>query len=188
MNQHCLFCSHPPKPPHKPADTVDFVCGSCVCLLADADQDDLRRAYNKATRLNMDQKATAIKMFIEEEEHELQNARPKARIEKSRRNSARRGRSQIPRRKKRKARRTSSQGSSFLPDQHTEPPVPRSRHPRFYRQHSDDSIKGALTRTHRTETTKQTPDRPGTDTPQKRTFFQSNGIDCLNPKNGQKRR
>jgi hypothetical protein len=68
MSESCLFCDQPEKS-CKPSHTVDFICGSCVQLLLSADQDELKRAYEKAlTKANI-RKARAIKTFMVEESH-----------------------------------------------------------------------------------------------------------------------
>ena len=67
--EYCLFCdgiesSYQPK--------CEYVCSGCVILLCDAEQNDLRRAYQKATEHGIDRKAQALKMFIEKEELNVQ--------------------------------------------------------------------------------------------------------------------
>jgi hypothetical protein len=57
----CLFCNEPEKS-YKPE--VDFICGSCVILLADSDQDDLKKAYQKALDEGYLRKVSALKSFI----------------------------------------------------------------------------------------------------------------------------
>jgi hypothetical protein len=59
----CLFCNLP-EPNYKPESHIDFICGSCVILLADADQDDLKRAYGKAIAMGYLNKASAIESFL----------------------------------------------------------------------------------------------------------------------------
>jgi len=59
----CLFCNHP-EPNYKPDPQVDFICGECVILLADADQADLKRAYQKALDKGYQRKASALESFI----------------------------------------------------------------------------------------------------------------------------
>jgi len=61
----CLFCNEQEKS-YKPE--VDFICGGCVILLADADQADLKRAYAKALDLEFLRKARALEFFIIQEE------------------------------------------------------------------------------------------------------------------------
>ena len=63
---HCLFCSKQEKN-YKPDPHVEFICGSCVVLLADADQDDLKRAHGKAVAMGYLNKASAIESFLIEE-------------------------------------------------------------------------------------------------------------------------
>ena len=78
MVEVCLFCNGAEKN-YQP--DCEFVCSGCVQLLLDADQDDLQRAYKKATNFkyaNEDhrkscegeflRKARAIAMFLIERE------------------------------------------------------------------------------------------------------------------------
>jgi hypothetical protein len=65
MSEVCLFCNEP-EPSYKPE--VDYICGSCVVLLADADQDDLKKAYAKALDKGYSNKASALESFIIPEE------------------------------------------------------------------------------------------------------------------------
>jgi hypothetical protein len=62
----CLFCNLP-EPNYKPGPDVEFVCGSCVIPLADASQDDLRRACGKAIAMGYLNKASAIESFLMQE-------------------------------------------------------------------------------------------------------------------------
>ena len=64
---NCLFCDGIEKD-YKPAKGVDYICSSCVLLLADADQVDLKRAYVKAEAKGFENKASALKSFIIEDE------------------------------------------------------------------------------------------------------------------------
>ena len=59
----CLFCNEPEKN-YKPGPDVDFICGSCVVLLADADQADLKTAYQKALNEGYQRKVSALESFI----------------------------------------------------------------------------------------------------------------------------
>ena len=68
MPDTCLFCGLPEKG-YKPSKSVDFICGSCVQLLLDADQGQLKRAYEKAVRLGYAGKASAIKTFLVEDDN-----------------------------------------------------------------------------------------------------------------------
>ena len=61
----CLFCNQPDKS-YKP--DVDFICSNCVMLLAGADQEDLKRAYQKALDGGFHQKVAALQSFIIPEE------------------------------------------------------------------------------------------------------------------------
>ena len=63
----CLFCDGMEKD-YKPAKGIDYICSSCVLLLADANQDDLKRAYVKAMEKGFENKASALKSFIIEDE------------------------------------------------------------------------------------------------------------------------
>jgi hypothetical protein len=69
MPETCLFCGRPEKG-YTPSKSVDFICSVCVQLLLEADQGQLKRAYEKAVRLGQKGKASAIKTFlIPEDEH-----------------------------------------------------------------------------------------------------------------------
>ena len=63
----CLFCNRPENG-YKPGPDIEFICGSCVILLADADQDDLKRAYRKALDGEYPRKLSALESFIIPEE------------------------------------------------------------------------------------------------------------------------
>jgi hypothetical protein len=63
----CLFCEGMPKD-YKPAKGIDYICSGCVLLLADANQDDLKRACVKAESKGLENKASALKSFIIEDE------------------------------------------------------------------------------------------------------------------------
>jgi len=71
----CLFCNIP-EPNYKPATDVNYICGGCVILLADASQDDLKKAYQKALDEGYQRKVSALESFIVEEKDE--QIRPKA--------------------------------------------------------------------------------------------------------------
>ena len=62
----CLFCNLP-EPNYKPDPQVDFICGSCVILLADAEQEDLKKAYQKALNEGYQRKVSALESFIIQE-------------------------------------------------------------------------------------------------------------------------
>jgi hypothetical protein len=64
---NCLFCDGIEKD-YKPAKGIDYICSSCVLLLADANQDDLKRAYVKAQAKGLENKVSALKSFIIEDE------------------------------------------------------------------------------------------------------------------------
>ena len=57
----CLFCNQQ-EPSYKPE--VDFICGSCIVLLADADQADLKNAYQKSLIEGYQRKVSALESFI----------------------------------------------------------------------------------------------------------------------------
>jgi hypothetical protein len=59
----CIFCNEPEKG-YRPGKDIDFICGCCVILLADADQDDLKRAYQKALDKGYPKKVSALESFI----------------------------------------------------------------------------------------------------------------------------
>ena len=63
----CLFCNEPEKN-YQPEPGVEYICGACVCLLAGADQDDLKRAYAKALDKGYLRKASALESFMRKEE------------------------------------------------------------------------------------------------------------------------
>jgi len=65
----CLFCFGQEKN-YKPDPNIDFICSSCVQLLLNADQTDLRRAYLKAIEKGFTNKARAIESFLEEKSNE----------------------------------------------------------------------------------------------------------------------
>ena len=64
---NCLFCNDIEKD-YKPTKGIDYICSSCVLLLADANQDDLKRAYVKAVEKGYENKVSALKSFIVEDE------------------------------------------------------------------------------------------------------------------------
>ena len=59
----CLFCNYS-GPSYKPGPHVDYICGSCVILLANADQADLKKAYQKALNKSYLRKVSALESFI----------------------------------------------------------------------------------------------------------------------------
>ena len=59
----CLFCNLP-EAKYKPDPQVDFICGSCVILLADARQEDLQKAHTLAIEKGYLNKANAIESFL----------------------------------------------------------------------------------------------------------------------------
>ena len=70
---------------YKPAKGVDYICSSCVLLLADANQDDLKRAFVKAVEKGFKNKASALKSFIiEDESNERKTKRFKRNMERER--------------------------------------------------------------------------------------------------------
>jgi hypothetical protein len=65
MSEVCLFCNEPEKS-YKPE--FNYICGDCVILLADANQADLKRAYQKALNKGYLRKVSALELFIIPEE------------------------------------------------------------------------------------------------------------------------
>ena len=63
IEEVCLFCNRPENG-YKPGPDIEFICGSCVILLADAGQDDLKRAYQKALDEGYHRKLSALESFI----------------------------------------------------------------------------------------------------------------------------
>ena len=74
----CLFCDGQEKN-YRPGADNDFICGSCVQLLSDAEQDDLKRAHTKAIGKGYLSEARAIESFIIEEEHGQRKPKSKRR-------------------------------------------------------------------------------------------------------------
>lgn len=80
----CLFCNGQ-EPKHKPGPGIDFICSRCVILLADADQDDLKRAHAKAIKKGNPGKARAIESFLIEDEYNVRETeKPKRDMERAR--------------------------------------------------------------------------------------------------------
>jgi hypothetical protein len=89
----CMFCNIP-EPEYKPGANVNFICSRCVLLLADANQDDLKRACVKAEAKGFKNKASALKSFIIEDEYnerktkkskrDMERARPVRKVRPSR--------------------------------------------------------------------------------------------------------
>ena len=89
----CLFCDGMEKD-YKPAKGIDYICSGCVLLLADANQDDLKRACVKAIEKGLKNKASALKSFIIEDEindrktknskRDMERARPLRKVRPSR--------------------------------------------------------------------------------------------------------
>lgn len=81
---NCLFCDGLEKD-YKPAKGIDYICSCCVLLLADANQDDLRRSYVKAVEKGLENKASALKSFIIEDEiNERKTKNSKRNMERAR--------------------------------------------------------------------------------------------------------
>ena len=74
MNEVCLFCNEPEKN-YNPGSHIDYVCGLCVILLADADQEDLKKSYQKALNEGHLRKASALEAFIQEEIYNVRKAK-----------------------------------------------------------------------------------------------------------------
>ena len=60
---NCLFCNNQERN-YKPDPHVDFICGGCVVLLADASQEDLKKAHTLAIEKGYLNKANAIESFL----------------------------------------------------------------------------------------------------------------------------
>lgn len=81
---NCLFCDGMEKD-YKSAKGIDYICSSCVLLLADAHQDDLKRAYVKAKAKGLEKKVSALKSFIIEDEiNERKTTNSKRNMERKR--------------------------------------------------------------------------------------------------------
>lgn len=72
----CLFCNGQ-EPNYTPGPNVDFICSRCVILLADADQNDLKRAHSKAVAKGYPGKAKAIESFLIGETNEQRKPKTK---------------------------------------------------------------------------------------------------------------
>ena len=80
----CLFCNNS-ELNYKTDKGIDYVCSSCVLLLSDANQEDLKRAYVKAMEKGFENKASALKSFIIEDEiHERKTKISKRDMERAR--------------------------------------------------------------------------------------------------------
>ena len=64
---------------YKPEPDCEFICGSCVQLFLMADQDELKRGYQKAIEKNCTCKARAIETFIIPEVKDNEQKRPDTR-------------------------------------------------------------------------------------------------------------
>ena len=65
---NCLFC-HFEEPSYQPSKD-EFICSRCVLLLAGADQEDLKKSYQKALDEEYLNKVSALESFmIPEEKH-----------------------------------------------------------------------------------------------------------------------
>jgi len=60
---NCLFCGKQEKN-YIPDRHVDFICGGCVLLLADASQKDLKKAHTLAIEKGYLNKANSIESFL----------------------------------------------------------------------------------------------------------------------------
>ena len=72
----CLFCAGIEKN-YKPG--TDFICSRCVQILLAADQEQLKKAYQKAMDKGYTNKAYAIETFLHERtlDHERETKKPK---------------------------------------------------------------------------------------------------------------
>jgi hypothetical protein len=89
----CLFCNSP-EPNYKPGKDIKFICSRCVLLLASTEQDELKRSLIKAEVKGFNNKASALKSFIIEDEindrktknskRDMERARPLRKVRSSR--------------------------------------------------------------------------------------------------------
>ena len=63
----CSFCNYLEKN-YEPDSEKDFICSRCAQVLISAQQEDLRRAYEKAIEKGYLKKAEAIESFLIPEE------------------------------------------------------------------------------------------------------------------------
>ena len=76
----CLFCRKSEKN-YKPGPHAEYICSVCVQMLLMADQEDLKRAYKKATELGFQGKMKALKSFMQGDNNGQQsNNRRKPRV------------------------------------------------------------------------------------------------------------
>jgi hypothetical protein len=59
----CLFCNDSEKE-YNPGPGADFICSQCIQLFLGADQEELKRAYEKAIDKGYTNKARAIESFL----------------------------------------------------------------------------------------------------------------------------
>jgi hypothetical protein len=104
----CLFCDHC-EPGH--GSSCEYVCGSCVQLLLNADLEDLKRAHTKAIDKGYQNKAKAIEFFIEKENP---NGQRKPKIRKHERHPNRARIVRPVRNKKKPLRRTTVEAPASL--------------------------------------------------------------------------
>ena len=100
MNADLCLCCNQEENYNRNSDT-EYVCGSCVQLLFNADQDELKRAHELALAKSRADKVRAIESFILPEETENEQQRPKS---KSRFHSHRIRSSKFVRREKERIR------------------------------------------------------------------------------------
>ena len=84
----CLFCNKPKKN-YRPSPDTDYICGTCVQLLLNSDQQELERAYAKAKALGYNRKAMAIESFLNKGNEDGKQTKPET--GKHRRHLDRRG-------------------------------------------------------------------------------------------------
>jgi len=61
IEQPCLFCS---RLKHKVESNKDYICATDVQILLSADQEELKRAHQKAIDLGYFNKVNAIELFL----------------------------------------------------------------------------------------------------------------------------
>jgi hypothetical protein len=77
----CVLCKEKDKS-FTPGADKDFICGSCVQKLLMVDQDDLRNAYKIAIKMNLKDKAWAIKTFLKDGGEDEQRKPPVKKYER----------------------------------------------------------------------------------------------------------
>lgn len=74
----CLWCDHEEN--YNRNSGIEYICGSCVQMLFNASQDELKRTHTLAIEKGRGNKARAIEFFIIPEEIQNEQRRPKHKI------------------------------------------------------------------------------------------------------------